>query len=182
MKKDTICKIIKFVEKSINENSFDDFYITLFGGEPFIDFDTIAYPLLKHLKEVIEKAGKKFSAFFVTNASLINEDIINKLKILKPHLQITLDGNKEHHDKIRIYKDGNKPTYDHILWVIHRLSQEIEGDNFSITLRINYDNSTLDGIPEILERIKDIDRKKYLSILKEYGKQRMIQQNKLETF
>ncbi|WP_342979711.1 radical SAM/SPASM domain-containing protein [Bacteroides stercoris] len=160
MKKDTICKIIKFVEKSINENSFDDFYITLFGGEPFIDFDTIAYPLLKHLKEVIEKAGKKFSAFFVTNASLINEDIINKLKILKPHLQITLDGNKEHHDKIRIYKDGNKPTYDHILWVIHRLSQEIEGDNFSITLRINYDNSTLDGIPEILERIKDIDRKK----------------------
>jgi putative regulatory protein len=39
-------------------------------------------------------------------------------------------------------------------------SQEIEGDNFSITLRINYDNSTLDGIPEILERIKDIDRKK----------------------
>lgn len=50
MNQDTICKVIKFVEKSINENSFDDFYITLFGGEPFTDFDTIAYPLLKHLK------------------------------------------------------------------------------------------------------------------------------------
>lgn len=160
MGQDTICKIIKFVEKSIKDNSFDDFYITLFGGEPFTDFNTIAYPLLKHLKEVIEKADKHFSAFFVTNASLIDETIINKLKIIKPHLQITLDGNKEHHDKIRICKDGDKPTYDHILWVIHRLTQEMEGDNFYITLRINYDNHTLDSIPEILEKIKYLDRKK----------------------
>ena len=160
MGQETICKIIKFVEKSIDENSFDDFYITLFGGEPFIDFDTIAYPLLKHLKEIIEKAGKQFSVFFVTNASLIDEAIIDKLKIIKPHLQITLDGNKEQHDRIRIYKDSNKPTYDHILWVIHRLVQEIEGDNFYITLRINYDNNTLNGISEILEKISDINRKK----------------------
>ena len=160
MGQDTIGKIIKFVEKSISENSFDDFYITLFGGEPFIDFGTIAYPLLKHLKEVIEKAGKRFSVFFVTNASLIDEAIIDKLKIIKPHLQITLDGDKAHHDRIRICKDGDKPTYDHILWVIHRLAQEVEGDNFFITIRINYDNHTLDGVSEILEKIKDVDCRK----------------------
>lgn len=160
MGQETINRIIKFVERSIKENSFDDFYITLFGGEPFTHFNEIAYPLLIRLKDVIEKAGKLFSVFFVTNASLIDENIITKLKVLKPHLQITLDGNKKHHDKIRISKDGDRPTYDHILWVIHRLSQEIEGDNFYITLRINYDNRTLNGVPEILQRIKDIDRKK----------------------
>lgn len=113
-----------------------------------------------HGFKVNARIQKKFSCFFVTNASLIDDDIIYKLKYLKPHLQITLDGDKEHHDKIRIWKDGNKPTFEHILWVIHRLSEEIEGENFFITLRINYDNSTLSGIPEILEKIKDIDRKK----------------------
>lgn len=80
--------------------------------------------------------------FFVTNASLIDEEIINKLKYLNPHLQITLDGDKEHHDKVRIWKQGNKPTYDHILWVIHKLAEEIQGEKFFITLRINYDNTT----------------------------------------
>lgn len=160
MKQETADKILKYIEKSIENNTFDDFFITLFGGEPFTDFNSIAYPLLVKIKKLIENAGKKFSCFFVTNASLIDDDIIYKLKYLKPHLQITLDGDKEHHDKIRVWKDGNKPTFEHILWVIHRLSEEIEGENFFITLRINYDNSTLSGIPEILEKIKDIDRKK----------------------
>lgn len=160
MKQDTINKIIKFVKNSIKENSFDDFYITLFGGEPFISFNTIAYPLLKSLKEIIESAGKHFSVFFVTNASLINESIISKLNEIKPHLQITLDGNKQYHDKIRIHKDGDKPTFDHTLWVLHKITQDVKGENFFITLRINYDNRTLEGIPEILEKIKDIDRKK----------------------
>lgn len=160
MRRETICKIIEYVRNSIDNNSFDDFHITLFGGEPFTDFETIAYPLLKGLKELVEKAGKHFHCFFVTNASLINNDIINKLKDIKPHFQITLDGDREHHDKIRIWKKGNKPTYDHILWVIHRLTQEIEGVDYFITLRINYDNRTLSGITEILDNIKDLDRKK----------------------
>lgn len=160
MNKETAVKIIKYVNKEIGKNSFDSFFITLFGGEPFTDFNLTTYPLLLKIKEIIEKAGKNFSCFFVTNASLIDEEIINKLRYLNPHLQITLDGDKEHHDKVRIWKKGNKPTYDHILWVIHKLAEKIQGENFFVTLRINYDNTTLQGVPEILDRIKDIDRKK----------------------
>lgn len=160
MSREVSSGIVKYVKRAIENNSFDEFFITLFGGEPFTDFDTIAFPLLKELKELTEGGSKYFSCFFVTNASLIDESVISKLKLIKPHLQITLDGDKEHHDKIRTWKDGDKPTYDHILWVIHRLAEGIEGENFFITLRINYDNNTLPTIPEILDKIKDIERKK----------------------
>lgn len=160
MNQETANRIAKYVEKMIDNNSFDDIFITFFGGEPFTNFEEVTYPLLMRIKETVEDARKNFSCFFVTNASLIDEGIISKLKFIKPHLQITLDGDKVHHDKIRIWKDGDKPTYDHILWVIHQLTKEIDGDNFFITLRINYDNSTLNGAYEILKSIKDIDRKK----------------------
>lgn len=160
MKQETIDRIIKYVEKSVAKNTFDEIYVTLFGGEPFIHFDTIAYPLLSKIKKMVENVGKTFSCFFVTNASLIDEKIIIKLKRLKPHFQITLDGDKERHDQVRIWKNGNKPTFEHILWVVHRLCSGIDGENFFLTLRINYDNITLKSLPQVLEKIKDIDRKK----------------------
>ncbi len=160
MNHETLTRIIKYVEKSVATNAFDEIYVTLFGGEPFIHFDTIAYPLLNKVKEIVEKAGKVFSCFFVTNASLIDEQTILKLKEIRPHFQITLDGNKEYHDKVRIWKNDDKPTFEHILWVIHKLCSEISGEKFFLTLRINYDNTSLKSLPQVLERIKDIDRKK----------------------
>lgn len=160
MSKNVSERILKLVQKSIIKNTYDNYFVTLFGGEPLTDFETIAGPLLIKMKSMIETAGKSFNCFFVTNGSLIDEDKIKLLKLIKPHFQITLDGDKDHHDNIRKWKLGNKPTYNHIMWVLHRLVEEINGDNFFITLRINYDNNTLPGVFKILEDIKDIDRHK----------------------
>lgn len=152
-------RIERFVSKEINKNSFDKLHVTFFGGEPLTDFNTIAYPLCKALKDKVEGVGKEFACFFVTNGSLIGEDTIGKLKEIQPNLQITIDGKKGQHDKVRIWKDKDKPTFEHIMWAIHKLTAEIDKRYF-ITLRINYDNKTLLGADEILEQIKDIDPKK----------------------
>lgn len=149
-------RIEKFVSKEIERNSFDKLHVTFFGGEPLTDFNTIAYPLCKALKNKVEGVGKEFTCFFVTNGSLIKEDTIEKLKKIQPNLQITIDGNKEQHDKVRIWKDKDKPTFEHIMWAIHKLTAEIDKKYF-ITLRINYDNNTLLGADDILDQIKNID-------------------------
>jgi uncharacterized protein len=157
--KEISTRIEKFVPREIDKNSFDKFHVTFFGGEPLTDFNTIAYPLCKSLKDKVEDANKKFDCFFVTNGSLIKEDTIEKLKDMQPNLQITIDGNKEQHDKVRIWKDKNKPTFEHIMWAIHKLTEEIDKRYF-LTLRINYDNKTLLKADDVLEQIKDIDPKK----------------------
>lgn len=87
-------RIERFVSKEINKNSFDKLHVTFFGGEPLTDFNTIAYPLCKALKDKVEGVGKEFACFFVTNGSLIGEDTIGKLKEIQPNLQITIDGKK----------------------------------------------------------------------------------------
>lgn len=162
MSSEVASRIVKFVEKSIRDNTFDELFVTFFGGEPLLNFDKIAFPLISKMKELVENAGKIFSSVFITNASLITDNIITKLKLVNPHFQITLDGDKSHHDKVRIWKKGEKPTFEHIIWVIHRLTEEIDGDNFFLTLRINYDSDTLPGIPMILDKIKDVNRKKVI--------------------
>lgn len=151
--------IIKFITLKLKENAFDELFVTFFGGEPLTDFNRIAFPLCVKLKGLVEKEGKTFSCFFVTNASLIQEDTIEKFKIIKPRLQITLDGNKERHNKVRIWKKTEAPTYEHIMWAIHRLAEEIDEDYF-ITFRINYDNDTLKGLLDVLNDIKDIQPQK----------------------
>lgn len=157
--KEISARIEKFVSKGIDKNTFDKLHVTFFGGEPLTDFNTIAYPLCKSLKNKVEDTGKEFNCFFVTNGSLIKEDTIEKLKEIQPNLQITIDGNKEQHDKVRIWKDKDKPTFEHIMWAIHKLTAEIDKRYF-LTLRINYDNKTLLKSDEILEQIQNIDPKK----------------------
>lgn len=111
-------RIYLYVKNLIENNSFDSFQMSFFGGEPLLYFDEIVFPLASRIKNLIESAGKQFISFFVTNASLINKQTIDKLVTLSPRLQITLDGVKEKHDKVRIWKKNNAPTYDTIIQAV----------------------------------------------------------------
>ena len=153
-------RIYLYVKILIENNSFDSFQMSFFGGEPLLYFDEIVFPLASRIKNLIESAGKKFISFFVTNASLINKQTIDKLVTLNPRLQITLDGIKEKHDKVRIWKKNNAPTYDTIIKVVKELIKRKELANFAITLRINYDNETLNNLHSLLRDLADVDKTK----------------------
>ena len=67
------------------------------------------------------------------------------------HFQITLDGAKKRHDKIR--NENGLPSYDRIMKNVNDLCKYIE--DVHITLRINYDDKTL----------KDVQMKEIFSII-----------------
>lgn len=160
MTQEVMDKIYLYVQHLMENNSFDSFELSFFGGEPLLYFDEVVFPLASKIKNLIESAGKQFISFFVTNASLINKQTIDKLVTLNPKLQITLDGVKEKHDKVRIWKNGNAPTYDTIIRAIKELAKRDELKNFAITLRVNYDNETLNNINDLLKDLADVNKKK----------------------
>ena len=153
-------RVYLYVKQLVDGNAFDTFQLSFFGGEPLLYFDEVVYPLASRIKELVEGAGKQFVSFFVTNASLINKETIDKLVTLKPKLQITLDGVKEKHDTVRVWKKDNAPTYDAAINAVHELAKRTELENFAITLRINYDNDTLEHLHDLLEDLVDLDKKK----------------------
>lgn len=78
--------------------------------------------------------------------------------------QITLDGNRKQHNKIKFTKDRKLDTYQFTVNNIKKILEII--DNCFVAVRINFDAQTLNNFDDILEDIKDLDRKRVKIILK----------------
>lgn len=123
-----------------------------FGGEPLMAEDIVIY-----LSEEFSKLSKEFdfdySAGITTNGYYLNSKLFNTL--LKNGItsyQITLDGDKTAHDKIRTLanKDG---TFEKI-WGNLLAIKDINGD-FTITLRIHYSPDNLSDIKKFSKLLNE---------------------------
>lgn len=132
-----------------------------YGGEPLLAFG--------RMKQILHKIEtecnlKIHSQSIITNGYLFDEE---KCLYFKEHplsdIQITIDGTKEFHNKIR-YSATDNNTYDKILDNIDRIVQELPDTR--VFIRINIDEANKGMFPtlhkEFLERWKG---KKYMSIL-----------------
>ena len=146
-------------------------HVDWYGGEPLLNLSSILN-LSKRFKSLSETENFEYGASITTNGYLLDEETIQKLVELNlKSAQITLDGPKEIHDKMRPLC-GNVGTYDRIIANIKTASKYI-----SINIRVNVDKDTyksvdklfsdLVGIPNICVAIKAIVPASY----KEYGKE-----------
>lgn len=117
-------------------------HISWFGGEPLLYFDQIVSPISHFAKQLAEENHVQFSNSITTNGYLINEKMVHDMSIINLHFfQITLDGDRERHDKIR--NCNGAPSYDIIVSNIKQILEKIP--RAQVMLRINYDDTTLSG-------------------------------------
>ena len=151
-------RVINHIKHKISNNELDNLIIDWFGGEPLLFFDEVTFPLSMRLKEILQDKKMTLNSFFVTNASLILDEHIPKLESINSRFQITLDGNRKRHNKIRCTKESNSGTYSHLIKTIYELSNRI--NNTFINVRINYDDQTLKDFEDILTDLDGVDRTK----------------------
>lgn len=72
--------------------------------------------------------------------------------------QITLDGDREQHNKIKFVHGRTLDTFQATCNNIHAILDTIP-DSY-VFVRINFDRHTLDNFDEILGQIEDLDRKR----------------------
>lgn len=98
----------------------------------------------------------EYNSDIITNGLLLKFEYFERLiKANVKHLQITIDGPKETHNKRRITK-GGKGTFDVI---VSNLQEVVHSDLFerhrpSILLRINIDSTNAEKIPSLIEFLK----------------------------
>lgn len=142
-------------------NRFKTLKLSFFGGEPFLNFKSIR-DILEYAKVFCETNDIVLLADFTTNAIAIKEEYVNYLKKFKCFFQITLDGDKERHNKVKHLKGID--TFRCTLNKIHMISKTIKESY--IWVRINYDSKTLSRIEDIINEIEDLDRKRTFLILR----------------
>ena len=118
--------------------------ILLYGGEPLLEKneDIIKYIIEKH-------PNKEYR--IITNGYNIDKyiDILKQIKI--KWLQVTLDGNKEIHDKSRFLKDDGMGTFDKLM---SNIGLAIK-NKIRIKIRMNINKSNYRECMELRETLKE---------------------------
>lgn len=160
-----IDKIMGAYEKKYAKTT-DDIRITIMGGEPLLrcNVKTISY--------IFEQTKKRnYTLDIVSNGVDLNYyiDLFNKYKDTLDHIQITVDGVKEIHDKRRIFRDG-RGSFDLIMNNIH-----LSIDNgITIVLRVNVDATNINELSQLADKlVKEFGYNKnllpYLYLLQDGG-------------
>lgn len=122
------------------------FALSFFGGEPLLYFDTVCKPIIQHCGKLCKEHGIEFRIHFTSNGYLVTSETVEFLKDYFCSFQITLDGSKEYHDKVR-FPEANVGSYERILEHIKLLSDA----EIAITLRINYTLKNLESIQTVID-------------------------------
>ena len=141
----TMDQILRFVKntgcKTVN--------LCWHGGEPLLAFEQIHY-LLNKLYDIQDLKMKTHS--MVTNGFLLDPD---KCKILSQynigHIQITIDGNRDFHNRSRRHKLGI-PTFDIILENIENVFTYIPSCH--VTVRVNLREENKYQFPSLYKNLR----------------------------
>lgn len=153
MKKSDVTPVVEWVSNAIkNSSNCKEVQITLYGGEPLLAEEQ-CINFMSGIKNTIDDRGARLVSHIITNATLIDQNVIDELIIpYNFHLQITLDGPKEVHDKRRIRANG-KGTYDRILKSLDLLDKNNWLDH--VQIRINLDRSNYLYASELIKDLND---------------------------
>lgn len=177
-------RIKKHLRKYLTDHpNIKDFYLSWFGGEPLIQYDKVV-DFSSYAKNICKELGVYMRGGMTTNSLLLNEDRIKELGENNiTFFQITLDGNRKEHNKVKCLPKVD--TFTKALTNIYNIIKYIP--NASVDLRINYKNSTLDLL-EIIDQVNEIIPKEMRNQITVSPKKiwqeaaASIDQNKLDVF
>ncbi len=144
-------KAIKFLENYIKKNNIKETRVEITGGEPTVNWK-IVEKLLPALDKLFNKYGVKYETLMVTNGLLLTKEKVDLIAQYNwKRLQLTIDGLEDVHNKRRV----NKGKENSFKTIIENLDYIIKNNKIEIVnLRINYDKSNVEKVPELLEFIK----------------------------
>ena len=135
MSAETAEKTAQFIIKASHRSPVS---ITWYGGEPLMNTDAMDI-----ISAALEKSGMAYSSRLVTNASLIDDEIIRKAKKLwhVEKVQVSLDGTSDVYDRIKAYTD-RESGFETVLCNIGKLLD----NDIKVNIRLNIDIHNIDNI------------------------------------
>jgi uncharacterized protein len=145
MSPEMVRRVIYRLEEHIHRDSIRQCMVTFYGGEPLMNLPAIEY-MGSRLRRHCDDRNVELRFAMVTSGLLLTPEVAGKLKSIGVRqLQITLDGDRDIHDKRRPQIDGSG-TFDLIM---KNLSYLI--GNFIITIVCNVDRSNVEAAYRLVD-------------------------------
>ena len=152
MTDETYENILKYLETCLENKMYRSVTISLFGGEPFLQFDRV-FSLLKKAKSVCERYDVPFISNATTNFTLVSKERFLALaEVNCGYFQVTVDGLAKTHDVNRVCKDGSG-SFDAI--VKNLLDAKQCEHDYKINIRTNFDEEVASSTEEFYRFIKE---------------------------
>lgn len=155
MSSETVEAVKRLIDRKMAESELERLNIGFFGGEPLMRFNDMVHPILFHAQQMCDQYGKKLGVRFTTNGVLLTEKVLSRLvpfnKDYPVFLQITLDGNRELHDQVRVGV-GRGKTFDLIVRHIRAALQA----GMELNVRFNYTAANVDSFGDVLSEFENL--------------------------
>jgi uncharacterized protein len=146
---ETAARVASWIEQELDRVHPERFVLTFFGGEPLLNLPVMYY-LAERLWTATTSRGVKQVTSIITNGLLLTEEVVNRLLPLGlKGVKITLDGDREAHNKMRPLR-GGQGTFDRIIENMRRIAGRCQ-----ISIGGNFDDSTFRSYTALLGFLKE---------------------------
>jgi uncharacterized protein len=151
MSLDTARAVARWIEERLEAVGPRKLHITFFGGEPLLNLP-VTYYLAERCKTLCDERGVTQSLSIITNGLLLTPEVVDRLMPFGlMGVKITLDGDRDTHNRMRPLR-GRQGTFDRIIENVRRVA-----DRLPITIGGNFDESSWDSYPALLDFLKEQD-------------------------
>jgi uncharacterized protein len=142
-------RMADWVEARLDTLQSRSFVLTFFGGEPLLNLPVMYY-LAERLWQATQQRGVTQLINVITNGLLLTREVVDRLNPFGLNgVKITLDGDRDTHDRMRPLR-GGQGTFDRII----RNIREVAG-TCRIAIGGNFDVDTADSYPALLDFLRE---------------------------
>jgi uncharacterized protein len=145
MSLETAARVGDWAEQRLTELGAETYVLTFFGGEPLLNLPVMYY-LAERMWNFCEPRGVRMLVNIITNGLLLTPEVVDRVVPFGLNgVKITLDGDRETHNKTRPLR-GGQGTFDKIINNIRQVAGKCR-----VAIGGNFDTDTADSYPALLD-------------------------------
>src|SRR5438874_4836148 len=147
----TAARVAAWIERELDRVAPEKFVLTFFGGEPLLNLP-VMYELAERAWQAATDRGVALYVNIITNGLLLTPEVVDRMLPFGLNgVKITLDGDKDTHNRMRPLR-GGQGTFDRIVANIRAVAGRCR-----IAIGGNFDESSVDSFPSLLDYLKAQD-------------------------
>ena len=151
MSLDTAERAIEWMERELDRVHPEKLVLTFFGGEPLLNLP-VMYLVAERMWQATRLRDVEMFVNIITNGLLLTPEVVDRMAPFGLNgVKITLDGDRDTHNRMRPLR-GGQGTFDRIVENIRQVAGRCR-----IALGGNFDESSVDSYPALLEFLKEQD-------------------------